>query len=174
MSCGGPASRLQCLRKNKLQDMKVCAKFSMSAFSTLVEGTVKMQTMETAPRDGTEILVYRPLAHLTGDRHFKVVRTTATPRQSPQGVEHYTESWCHPSHWAPLVVPSSDEWWLIEQDHQPLLREGYCAVAVGPRPGTWWVRGESLVASAHGAAMAAQPDAGPSAGACFSCGPEVA
>lgn len=111
---------------------------------------MNMQTIDSAPRDGTEVLVYRPLAHLTGDRPFKVVRTRATPRVSPQGVEHYTDSWCHPTHWAPLVIPDHQGWRLIAQESQPLLHDGYKAVAAGPRYGTWWVLGESRIAAAHG------------------------
>lgn len=51
---------------------------------------------------GTEILVYRPLAHRTGDDPITVVATTSTAEISPQGVEHYTDRWCHPTHWMPL------------------------------------------------------------------------
>ena len=31
-------------------------------------------------------------------------------------------------------------WVVVEQDAQPMLKDGYSAVAVGPRPGTWLVR----------------------------------
>ncbi|WP_411839945.1 hypothetical protein [Paracoccus sp. ME4] len=117
---------------------------------------MKMHTIDSAPRDGTEILVYRPLARLTGERPFCVVLTRATPRISPQGVEHYTESLSHPTHWAPLVIPDERGWRLIAQESQPLLHDGYKAIAAGPRHGTWWVLGESRVAIAHGGEAVAE------------------
>lgn len=63
------------------------------------------QPIETAPRDGTAFLVYRPLAHETHDPHITIACGVMQPRQSPQGVTHYTSRWCHPSHWMPLPPP---------------------------------------------------------------------
>ncbi|WP_136685681.1 DUF551 domain-containing protein [Falsirhodobacter xinxiangensis] len=59
----------------------------------------------TAPRDGTLILAYRPQAAQTGDPVIDVVRTQKYPRRSFQGVEHYTDRACHPTHWMPLPAP---------------------------------------------------------------------
>jgi hypothetical protein len=63
------------------------------------------QPIETAPRDGTLILVYRPLAHTGGDAAITVAKTVASPRMSPHGVEHFTDRAHHPTHWQPLPEP---------------------------------------------------------------------
>lgn len=63
---------------------------------------MQWQSIETAPRDGSLILAYRPLADETGDPIIAVVKTTSHPRTSKQGVEHYTDRYCHPTHWMPL------------------------------------------------------------------------
>lgn len=65
------------------------------------------QSIETAPRDGTVFLVYRPDAGLTGDSTFAIVQGVNVPTTSPQGVVHYTSRWCHPTHWMPLPPPPS-------------------------------------------------------------------
>lgn len=60
------------------------------------------QPIETLPRDGRYVLVYRPLAMETGDETLAIVRTTEYPTTSPQGVKHWTSRWCHPTHWVDL------------------------------------------------------------------------
>ncbi|HKQ38800.1 MAG TPA: hypothetical protein VJ063_12035 [Verrucomicrobiae bacterium] len=54
---------------------------------------------------GTEILVYRPMAPRTSDPAITVALTTKYPTESPQGVKHYTDRWCHPTHWLPIPNP---------------------------------------------------------------------
>jgi hypothetical protein len=61
--------------------------------------------IESAPKDGTLILVYRPLAHETGDPTITIARGTESETTSPQGVKHHTDRWCHPTHWQPLPAP---------------------------------------------------------------------
>lgn len=73
--------------------------------SGLVQDEAGWRDISTAPKDGTEIIAYRPLAHLTNDPPFIVTKTTSCSRTSPQGVEHYTTHWCHPTHWMPLPAP---------------------------------------------------------------------
>jgi hypothetical protein len=63
------------------------------------------QDIETLPRDGRYVLAYRPLARETGDEEIAVVRTSQYSRTSPQGVEHWTNRICHPTHWMPLPAP---------------------------------------------------------------------
>lgn len=63
------------------------------------------QPIESAPRDGTDILVYRPRAHEHGDAAITVAKTTDRPRPSPHGIQHYTDRAHHPTHWMPLPAP---------------------------------------------------------------------
>jgi hypothetical protein len=63
------------------------------------------QPIETLPRDGRLVVVYRPLAMETGDDTITVTRTSKTPTTSPQGVKHWTTRWCHPTHWMDLPEP---------------------------------------------------------------------
>lgn len=65
------------------------------------------QPIETARQlpVGTPILAYRPLAHLTGDDTITTDWTTEHAQESPQGVKHYTDRWCHPTHWMPMPPP---------------------------------------------------------------------
>jgi hypothetical protein len=58
--------------------------------------------IETAPRDGSWFIAYRPLAMKTNDHTFEIVQGVKHPTTSPQGVVHYTDRWCHPTHWMPL------------------------------------------------------------------------
>lgn len=63
------------------------------------------QPIDTAPRDGALIIAYRPQAWRTGDPEIVIAKTTKYPSKSPQGVEHYTNHHCHPTHWMPLPEP---------------------------------------------------------------------
>jgi hypothetical protein len=63
------------------------------------------QPIETLPRDGRYVLAYRPLAMETGDEALAVVKTTKSPTTSPQGVQHWTSRWCHPTHWMDIPEP---------------------------------------------------------------------
>ena len=67
------------------------------------------QPIETAPLDGREALVYRPLAHKTHDPKITIARlietdnacwlTTVPPGQKPCNP---TDRYCHVTHWLPL------------------------------------------------------------------------
>ena len=63
------------------------------------------QDISTAPKDGRLIIVYRPLAAETGDPLIKITHMNRYPQKSPQGVKHYADCWCHPTHWLPLPPP---------------------------------------------------------------------
>jgi hypothetical protein len=91
---------------NKLgSSMQKDANDSRTSGHESTKGVPGWQPIETAPRDGSEIVVYRPLAHETSDPHITIARTVPYPRTSPQGVEHYTDRVCHPTHWMPLPNP---------------------------------------------------------------------
>ncbi len=68
--------------------------------------------IETAPRDGTKFLAYRPLAALTHDPEIRVVRGIAHDhgcweKTVPAGCskENFTDGACKPTHWRPLPAP---------------------------------------------------------------------
>lgn len=70
---------------------------------------MKWQPIETAPRDGTKILLYRPLAEKTNDEPIDIKR--GVPRDNgcweetiPAGLsaENYTDGACRATHWMPL------------------------------------------------------------------------
>lgn len=66
------------------------------------------QPIKTLPRDGRYVLVYRPLAMVTGDENITVARTLekgSMATVSPQGVKHWTNRWCHPTHWMDIPEP---------------------------------------------------------------------
>ena len=69
---------------------------------------LQWQPIETMPRDGREVIVYRPLAHTTLDPHIVIAKTTARPTKSKQGVVHYTDKYAHPTHWMPLPPPPQE------------------------------------------------------------------
>ena len=70
------------------------------------------QPIKTLPKDGRYVIVYRPMAMETGDETITITKTLkrgSTPTKSPQGVEHWTERWCHPTHWMDIpALPSTD------------------------------------------------------------------
>lgn len=70
---------------------------------------MQWQPIETAPKDGTRILLYRPLAERTHDEQIDIRR--GIPRDSgcwdetiPEGLtsENYTDGYCKATHWMPL------------------------------------------------------------------------
>ena len=70
---------------------------------------MEWQPIETAPRDGTRILLYRPLAERTQDDPIDIKRGIAIPRHCwgetiPQGwnADNYTDGACRATHWMPL------------------------------------------------------------------------
>lgn len=67
------------------------------------------QPIETLPRDGRVVILYRPLASLTNDPTVTIRRTTDTPQHCwdatiPTGCDgkNYTEGSCYATHWMPL------------------------------------------------------------------------
>lgn len=70
------------------------------------------QPIETAPRDGTEFLAYRPLAALSYDPVIKIVKGSPHHRPCwqvtvPPGMsaDNYTNGMCRATHWMPLPAP---------------------------------------------------------------------
>lgn len=70
------------------------------------------QDIATAPRDGTMVLLYRPLAHRSHDPHIAMRRTTSYARHCfaatvPDGADgkNFTEGACYATHWQPLPEP---------------------------------------------------------------------
>ena len=67
------------------------------------------QDISTAPKDGREVLVYRPLARLTRDEPVAIKRLIGGdnhcwPRTVPEGATpcNPTDGSCHVTHWMPL------------------------------------------------------------------------
>ena len=72
--------------------------------------------IETAPKDGTEVMLYRPLAYKTHDPVIAIKETSKHNRPPwdctvPKGCEpiNYTEGACYPSYWQPLPAPPAAE-----------------------------------------------------------------
>ena len=70
------------------------------------------QPIETAPSDGRKALVYRPMAHLSGDEPVAVKRLTGGnnfcwEKTVPAGHKptNPTDGACHVTHWMPLPPP---------------------------------------------------------------------
>ena len=66
----------------------------------------------TAPRDGTKVLLYRPLAGESNDPVVTIRRTFSTsthcwPDTIPPGCDgqNFTEGSCYATHWMPLPAP---------------------------------------------------------------------
>lgn len=73
---------------------------------------MEWRSIETAPRDGTKILVYRPLAAKTQDEPICVKRSTpgdrgCWPATIPEGCDgkNFTDGYCYATHWMPLPSP---------------------------------------------------------------------
>lgn len=70
------------------------------------------QPIESAPRDGTVVILYRPLAHKTHDPQITIRRTLSNdrgcwPATVPKGRDgkNFTEGSCYATHWMPLPEP---------------------------------------------------------------------
>lgn len=61
------------------------------------------------PEIGVDVLVYRPRAKESHDALVRVSRRgwESKANQSPQGVLHCFECWCHPTHWMPITPPTN-------------------------------------------------------------------
>lgn len=73
---------------------------------------ITWQPIETAPRDGRLVLLYRPLAHKAGDPVVTIRKSISDTRlvfenTIPPGYGGYnfTEGSCYATHWMPLPEP---------------------------------------------------------------------
>lgn len=72
---------------------------------------MEWQPIETAPKDGQRVILYRPLAHNTNDYEIDIKRSVSTNQGCwfdtvPEGMtaENYTDGYCRPTHWMPLPL----------------------------------------------------------------------
>lgn len=72
--------------------------------SASVEFGAWVPVAERLPEEGHAVVLYRPLAHLTQDPDICIGWNTGRKNESPQGVKHTFDCWCHPTHWLPLPV----------------------------------------------------------------------
>lgn len=90
----------------------------------------RWQPIETAPRDGTQFLVYRPLAHVTHDANIKIVKGTphnygCWEATVPPGysLENFTDGACRATHWQPLpAAPGSSRTGRNDQAKMEIAR----------------------------------------------------
>ena len=68
----------------------------------LLDGWISVE--EWLPEIGVDVLCYRPKAKESYDSLVTVSRRgwEGKANQSPQGVLHCFECWCHPTYWIPL------------------------------------------------------------------------
>ena len=87
----------------------------LEAIDTFIKHSIALhagnewQPIDTAPKDGTEIIAYRPLAHESNDPYICICKTTPYESTSKQGFKHFTDRYCHPTHWIPLPQPPEQE-----------------------------------------------------------------
>lgn len=74
------------------------------------------QKIETAPKDDSLILVYRPLAEKSGDSKIALKKSVKYNNHCwectiPEGKEpvNYTDGACYPTHWMPLPELPKEE-----------------------------------------------------------------
>lgn len=72
--------------------------------------------IESAPKDGSKFIAFRPLAHLTHDPNIKIVRGVkhdngCWDETVPSGFssENYTDGACRATHWMPLPQPPKEQ-----------------------------------------------------------------
>ena len=63
------------------------------------------QPIETAPKDGRQILAFRPTAPAYGDDQIVICRTTAAKNFAWDGGDNYTDRANTATHWQPLPSP---------------------------------------------------------------------
>jgi len=63
------------------------------------------QPIETAPKDGRQILAFRPAAPAYGDEQIVICRTTAAKNFAWDGGDNYTDRANTATHWQPLPPP---------------------------------------------------------------------
>lgn len=89
---------------------------SNTAIANACEPCGGWQLIETAPRDGTQFLAFRPLAHITHDANIKIVKGTphnygCWEATVPPGysLENFTDGACRATHWQPLPAAPKQE-----------------------------------------------------------------
>lgn len=78
---------------------------------------MEWQPIETAPRDGSLVILYRPLAEETNDQKIAIKQSISYnnhcwDKTVPEGCvkENYTGGSCYATHWMPLPdEPVNDE-----------------------------------------------------------------
>jgi hypothetical protein len=74
------------------------------------------QPIETAPKDGRKILLYRPLAHLSQDPHVTIKRAMnvlwhcfdVTIPEGYTAEQHFNDGAAFATHWMPLPEPPKE------------------------------------------------------------------
>jgi hypothetical protein len=73
---------------------------------------MEWQPIETLPRDGRMVIVFRPLAHMTHDPHVTIAQTVPYDNGCwdttiPPGADgkNFTNRACYASHWMPVPNP---------------------------------------------------------------------
>ena len=71
--------------------------------------SLQWRPISTAPKDGSAVLLYRPLAHKTQDPVIRIAKSVPRDKHCwdatvPEGCkkENYTDGACYASHWMPL------------------------------------------------------------------------
>lgn len=92
-------------------DLDVISRLGFPQTAERVRAAAKMvwRPVETIPRDGREVLVYRPLAYKTNDPVVMIAKTETEnrwcwPDTVPDESEptNPTDRSCHVTHWMPL------------------------------------------------------------------------
>lgn len=87
----------------------------LTAYKALREAS-QWRDIESAPKDGSEVIVYRPLASNSGDKEIAIKRTVSYNNSCwqstvPEGREavNYTDGACYPTHWMPLPAAPTEQ-----------------------------------------------------------------
>ena len=60
------------------------------------------------------VLVFRPLAPESNDPVIQLAHYTGQGRESPQGIMHEFDCWCHVTHWMPIPNVTNEMMKLCE------------------------------------------------------------